>query len=158
LQKLGQDNLSFHQHLSQQNNWHGAGEKGLIKSKSTDAGEEEKTSIQKVITIADPFLCKYLSERRIPMDIARSFCQEIQFRIRDKNYCAIGFKNDAGGYELRSRFFKISTSPKAVSFIDKNTTEVKVFEGFFSFLSYRQLSKTSNTTDKFSGTQFTFFF
>jgi len=119
LQKLRQDNLSFHQHLSQQNTRHGAGEKGLIKTKATDAGEEEKISIEKIIPIENSFLCRYLHERRIPLDIAKSFCKEIHFTIKDKNYYAIGFKNDAGGYELRSLFFKLSTAPKASTFLDK---------------------------------------
>lgn len=139
LQKLRPDNLSFHQHLSHPNIRYGAGENGWLKSTATNAGEAEIISIQKVIAINNIFLCRYLHERRIPPDIANVFCKEIHFTIKDKNYYAIGFKNDAGGYELRSRFFKLSSSPKAPTFLDKNVDAIKVFEGFFSFLSHQTI-------------------
>jgi hypothetical protein len=53
----------------------------------------------------------------------------------------IGFKNNAGGYELRSENFKGSSSPKDVTFIDNRTDDVAVFEGFFSFLSFNIVNK-----------------
>lgn len=61
--------------------------------------------------------------------------------MQDRNYYAIGFKNDAGGYELRSRFFKLSTSPKSISTIKNNAVSICIFEGFFSFLSYVTICK-----------------
>jgi hypothetical protein len=137
LQKLNDHFLSFHRHPNHQNNGHGEGEKVYLNEQAKDAAEEEKISIQKVISITNPFLCKYLAERRIPLHIANAFCKEIQFKIKDKNYYAIGFKNDGGGYELRSRFCKLSSSPKTITFINMHTDEIKVFEGFFNFLSYQ---------------------
>jgi len=53
-----------------------------------------------------------------------------------KNYYAIGFKNNVGGYELRNEKFKASSSPKDISLIEDNTEKLTVFEGFFNFLSY----------------------
>lgn len=82
-------------------------------------------------------LLRYLEARKIPLQIAASYCEEIRYRARDKEYIAIGFKNNSGGYELRSPFFKGSSSPKGITFIDNGGSHVSVFEGFFDFLSHR---------------------
>jgi hypothetical protein len=52
---------------------------------------------------------------------------------------AIGFKNNAGGYELRDRKFKRSSSPKEITTIDNGADAVHVFEGFMDFLSWKVL-------------------
>ena len=50
-------------------------------------------------------------------------------------------KNNAGGYELRNEFFKGSSSPKYISYLDNNAKNIAVFEGFFDFLSYQTIHK-----------------
>ena len=48
----------------------------------------------------------------------------------------MGFKNNKGGYELRSKYFKGSSSPKYYTLIKgQNKTTINLFEGFFDFLS-----------------------
>ena len=81
-------------------------------------------------------LQRYLLQRRIPIDLADTFCKEIVYRTNDKEYSAIGFKNDSGGYELRSPFFKGSSTPKDITTIQNNRDQTSVFEGFFDFLSF----------------------
>jgi len=130
LQKLKQNNLSFHPHLvSSQKPIH-AVEKGKIKV----VGEREIVS-QKLI--------EYLSEKRkISLDVARRFCREIDFVLYDKKHTALGFKNSAGGYELRNEYFKGSSSPKDATLIENNhPNKCAVFEGFFSFLSFQMLAQ-----------------
>ena len=56
-----------------------------------------------------------------------------------KNYYAIGFKNDAGGYELRNEKFKASSSPKDITLIKNDAEKSTVFEGFFNFLFYHAI-------------------
>ena len=82
------------------------------------------------------FLLRYLNERKIDLKIAGSYCQEITYGFRDKKYTAIGFKNDSGGYELRSPFFKGSSSPKGSTSFHNGQDTICVFEGFSDFLSY----------------------
>jgi hypothetical protein len=60
---------------------------------------------------------------------------EIHYRLHDKQYFAVGFPNEDGGYEIRNRFFKGSIPPKAVSLIRQGSTMVNVYEGFVDFLS-----------------------
>ena len=82
-----------------------------------------------------PALLAYLRERGIPPDIATANCVEIHYKLHDKQYFAIGFPNECGGYEIRNKFFKGSIPPKAVSLIRNGSTTVNVYEGFMDFLS-----------------------
>jgi hypothetical protein len=94
--------------------------------------------------ITDLLLCSYLRKRKIDKSIADKYCDEVIFKIKDKEreFKAIGFKNNAGGYELRNEFFKGSSSPKYVSYFDNNVPDkIKVFEGFFDFLSYQTINQ-----------------
>lgn len=84
-------------------------------------------------------LLRYLKDRRIPPEIAYKYLTEVRYRIGDKTYYALGFKNDSGGYELRNEKFKGSSSPKDSTFIDNGVKEIAVFEGIFDFLSYRTM-------------------
>lgn len=86
--------------------------------------------------ITDYRLCNCLSQRKIPDELANKYCREVRYELYGKIYTAIGFKNNAGGYELRNPNFKGSSSPKDITLIDNGAKEVAVIEGFFSFLSY----------------------
>jgi hypothetical protein len=105
------------------------------------AGEKKETNGKILILDERPlnskFLYDYLQKRCIPPEIAERFCKEIDFLLYGKKYTAIGFKNNAGGYELRSQNFKGSSSPKDITFLDYNKEQIAVFEGFFNFLSYQ---------------------
>ncbi|MFT3749078.1 MAG: toprim domain-containing protein [Agriterribacter sp.] len=96
-------------------------------------------SILSVHSISSYPLQKYLHSRRINMEIADKYLKEVRYQIGDKTYYALGFKNDAGGYELRNASFKGSSSPKDSTFIDNGAKDIAVFEGFFNFLSYKNM-------------------
>ncbi len=89
-------------------------------------------------------LCSYLRKRKIDKSVADKYCYEVVFKVngKEREFRAIGFKNNAGGYELRNEFFKGSSSPKYVSYFNNNATDkIKVFEGFFDFLSYQTVNQ-----------------
>jgi Toprim-like len=96
--------------------------------------------IKKVKEIENKALVNYLEERAIhPTWMADIFCKEVYFSTSSKNYFGIGFKNDLGGYEIRSKYFKGCIGPKGITTIKKNTTNsFALFEGFFDFLSVFQ--------------------
>ena len=112
-----------------------------ILSDDKDAGETAIKIIAARQPIKDPSLGRYLEQRKIDKNIADKYCHEVIFTISDKEkeYRAIGFKNNAGGYELRNEYFKSSSSPKYVTYMDNKAASVKVFEGFFDFLSYQTI-------------------
>ncbi len=104
--------------------------------KNKEDEEAKKIKVIKEREISSFLLIRYLHKRRIPIDIAKKFCSEIDYELYGKNYYAIGFKNDAGGYELRNEKFKAGSSPKDITLIKNSVEKLTVFEGFFNFLSY----------------------
>ena len=56
-------------------------------------------------------LTEYLAERSIPYAVASRHCCRLNYGVRGKRYFAIGFPNVAGGYEIRSRYFKGCVPP-----------------------------------------------
>ena len=92
--------------------------------------EEARIKILYNKTISSLVLIRYLHKRNISLSIAEKFCNETIFRIYNKTYTALGFKNDSGGYELRNEFFKGSNSPKDITTIKNKDKKVVVLEGF----------------------------
>lgn len=66
--------------------------------------------VEDVLPLEIPALLFYLMERGIDLDTARAHCSEVHYRVADKPYFAVGFRNDTGGWELRNRYFKGCTS------------------------------------------------
>ena len=112
-----------------------------LDNRVTTEEKESQIEVTEVKTITSFSLRNYLKERKIDCDIANAFCKEVPFRMNDKNYFALGFANDAGGYELRNSFFKGSTHPKDITSIENNGINISFFEGFFDFLSYKTMMK-----------------
>ncbi|MCL6217038.1 toprim domain-containing protein [Zunongwangia pacifica] len=77
----------------------------------------------------------YLRSRNIPLEVARMYCKEIGYRINNREYFAIGLENSLGGWELRNKYYKNSSSPKSYSFINHSSDRLLVTEGIFDFLS-----------------------
>lgn len=99
-----------------------------------------------VFSITHPALIKYLWERCIDIEIARTVCKELHFDTRGKHYFGIGFPNIAGGYEIRNPFFKGGVTPKDISLFHNEEAKQScfVFEGFIDFLSFMMLRRKEN--------------
>ena len=99
-----------------------------------------------VLSITHPALIKYLGERCIDIEIARTVCKELHFDTRGKHYFGIGFPNIAGGYEIRNPFFKGGITPKDISLFHNEESKQScfVFEGFIDFLSFMMLQRKEN--------------
>jgi hypothetical protein len=105
--------------------------------------DNEQTSAITILSISairSQSLINYLHQRKIELSVAEKYLVEVHYETHEKNYYSLGFKNDSGGYELRSPHFKGSSSPKDTRFIDNGAKTVAVFEGFFDFLSYHSLN------------------
>jgi len=126
LQKFGVD-FSVHQ-------------PGLDRSFQKQYESEGKIQILQVKPLFSTPLLHYLSQRKIPLKIASELCQEVVYELGGKQYYAIGFENDSGGYEIRNAFAKISSSPKDITFIENGAKDVSVFEGFFDLLSFKAIN------------------
>lgn len=101
--------------------------------------EEPTFENVKVSRLSSPALLKYLSDRGIPRDIAQRYCVQVNYQLHGKDFYAIGFENNAHGYELRNHFFKGSYPPKHITRIANGNSRCNVFEGFIDFLSAERL-------------------
>ena len=99
-----------------------------------------------VLPITHPALIKYLEERCIDIETARTVCKELHFDTRGKHYFGIGFPNIAGGYEIRNPFFKGCIAPKDIShfYAEEPKKVCLIFEGFMDFLSFMTLRRKEN--------------
>ena len=85
---------------------------------SSDLPTDPALRLLSDIPLRHPALVGYLSSRGIDPIIASACCREVHYAVGGRNYFAVGFRNDAGGWELRSERFKGSVSPKHITTID----------------------------------------
>ncbi|THV61309.1 DNA primase [Flagellimonas alvinocaridis] len=84
-------------------------------------------------------LQNYLRSRKISAGTVKKFCKEIHYKISGRKYFAIGLQNRSGGWELRNRYWKGSTSPKDVSFMQNASKKLALVEGMFDMLTLMEL-------------------
>ncbi|MBD0279816.1 MAG: toprim domain-containing protein, partial [Flavisolibacter sp.] len=113
----------------------------LPASETTSESEEKRLIVMDEKPITSLHLCRYLYLRRIVINLAQRYLKEVSFELKGKQYTALGFRNNSGGFELRNEHFKGGSSPKDVTFIINKSETITVFEGFFSFLSYLSLAQ-----------------
>ncbi|MCC8035589.1 MAG: toprim domain-containing protein [Rikenellaceae bacterium] len=115
------------------------GSERLSTNRQLSVPNKSGIEILSVGKLRHPALFQYLSDRQIDLTTARKYCNEVRYSTNGRPYFAIGFKNDAGGWELRNRAFKGSSTPKNITTIDNGSDTVMVFEGFMDYLSYLSL-------------------
>ncbi|WP_245984157.1 toprim domain-containing protein [Gillisia mitskevichiae] len=106
----------------------------------TDTSEKEcGNTIIQVKPITKSYLKKYVRSRGISLEVARSYCKEVWYECREKSYYAIGLQNKDGGWELRSLYFKTSSSPKSYTYLQNENDNLVVCEGMFDLLSIAEI-------------------
>ena len=101
---------------------------------------ESKYEILSISEVKHNALIQYLKERRIENNI--HLLKEIHYKISNKEYFGIGFKNDANGYEVRNKYSKICIGRKDITTIKNNSNCLRIFEGFMDYLSFKQMEKS----------------
>jgi DNA primase len=105
-----------------------------------------KIIVTQTLPLNHKALLDYLQARNVDTHLARKVCQQVNFTINGKSNFAIGFKNNKGGWELRNKYFKGSTS-KDITIINPNVSKAGngsqclVFEGFMDYLSYLTMNR-----------------
>lgn len=90
-------------------------------------------------TIQHPALIKYLQGRGITN--FNNHITEIRYMNNGKKYFGIAFINDSKGYEIRNKYAKLCIGIKDVTTFVNGFEVVRVFEGFFDFLSFLECPK-----------------
>lgn len=110
---------------------------GGITPLRSQAPSMELISVQ---AVKHPKLLLYLTERGLQPSDVSPFLSEVYYRVSEKCFFALGFPNDAGGWELRNPYFKGCFAPKAITTIKgTDSHKLQLFEGFMDFLSWRKL-------------------
>jgi hypothetical protein len=93
-------------------------------------------------------LISYLHKRCISDEtISKVNLSNINYKLHGKQYYAIGFKNNSGGWEVRNKYFKGNLLKKDLTTVITGATSIKVFEGFMDYLSYLELAPTAPQCD-----------
>lgn len=96
---------------------------------------EEQITIKNYRNLQNTALIAYLEARKINIELSKHFCKEVYYYFRKKIYFSVGLENISGGWELRNKFFKNSSSPKDFTYFESGQKTLKVTEGMFDFLS-----------------------
>jgi DNA primase len=91
-------------------------------------------------------LIEYAQSRAVSREVLEKYCEEVMYHVDsapDRQFFAIGFKNNSGGYVLRSSISKRCSSsdittlgPDGMLTLSASSDKVIVFEGFMDFLSW----------------------
>lgn len=102
--------------------------------------------IKKVQDLQNAALIDYLESRKLNVETSKIYLKEIYYRANKKNWFGVAFRNDKGGWEVRSKYFKGGLMSKDITTIRKadNCEEVTIFEGFIDFLSILTEQKRKN--------------
>lgn len=111
LKQLSRD-FSFHQPVT-----------GLSNEEINHSESQIKIIAERTIS---SLALKGLKQRRIPINIAKEYCKKVIYKLNDKEYYNISFKNDAGGYESRDQYRKLSSAPKDLTTLPTGAKEAVV--------------------------------
>ncbi|MFC4686917.1 toprim domain-containing protein [Epilithonimonas pallida] len=108
---------------------------------------EASYRILKIKEIRHPALIQYLKSRKVLEQ--KHLLKEIEYEFYGRNYFGIGFKNNSGGFEVRNSYTKLCLGPKDITLVQERsepTAEIAVFEGFFDYLTFRNLENRFNSS------------
>ena len=103
-------------------------------------------SITKAQTLQNTILIDYLKSRCLNISLCTKYLCEVYYKINDKKYFGVGFKNDVGGIEIRNKYAKLCLGKKWFTRIKNNQSKVIVIESWSDFISlltlYPELEKS----------------
>ena len=106
--------------------------------------------ILNVREIQHPALIQYLKSRKVYEQ--KDLVKEIEYELNRKKYFGIGFFNNSGGVEIRNKYSKICLGKKDVTLIKNElniSNEILIFEGFFDYLTFKNLEKNENSNSDY---------
>ena len=107
--------------------------------------QNNNIEIKKIQDLKNQALIDYLQSRKIDLMTAQAAnIKEIYYinKNNNKNYFALCFENNSGGYEIRNSYFKGSLGTKDITLIEnENSDEINIFEGFLDYVTAIKISK-----------------
>ena len=112
--------------------------------------QEKEYKILNVLEIQHPALIQYLKFRKVYEQ--KELVNEVVYELNGKKYFGIGFFNNSGGVEIRNKYSKICLGKKDVTLIKNElniSSEILVFEGFFDYLTFKNLEQKENSNSDY---------
>ena len=109
--------------------------------------QKKEYEILKVRKIQHPALIQYLKSRKVYEQ--KELVKEVEYELNGKKYFGIGFFNNSGGVEIRNKYSKICLGKKDVTMVENQSSEICIFEGFFDYLTFKNLEKTENSNSDY---------
>jgi len=104
--------------------------------------QKKEYKILKVREIQHPALIQYLKSRKVYEQ--KELVNEVEYELNGRKYFGVGFFNNSGGVEIRNKYSKICLGKKDVTMVENQSSEICIFEGFFDYLTYKNLEKKGN--------------
>ena len=122
-----------------------------VENQTPRIKNHQTQEILKIQRLQNQALLQYLQSRKIEIDLAREYLQEVYFSQNGKNYFALCWRNDSGGIECRNKYFKglLQGGQKDITTIKGESENLFVFEGYFDFLSFLCLGLSSNKNNNY---------
>lgn len=117
------------------------------KFQNEEAKLQKECKILNVREIQHPALIQYLKSRKVYEE--KDLVKEIEYELIGKKYFGIGFFNNSGGVEIRNKYSKICLVKKDVTLVENQSSEICIFEGFFDYLTYKNLEKKENSNSDY---------
>ena len=109
--------------------------------------QQKEYKILNVCEIQHPALIQYLKSRKVYEQ--KDLVKEIEYKLNAKKYFGIGFFNNSGGVEIRNKYSKICLGKKDATLVENQSSEIIIFEGFFDYLTYKNLEKEKNSNSDY---------
>lgn len=118
----------------------------IVHNSSPKMLKDEVSKTFKIIDIKDNLHPLNLqSIVGLDVNINCDLFSEIWFEDGPKKYYGIAFKNDSGGYEIRSKYMNICLLKKDITTIKNDGKELLVFQDYPDLLTYKFLFETNES-------------
>ncbi len=117
------------------------------KFQNEETKQQKEYKILNVCEIQHPALIQYLKFRKVYEQ--EELVNEVEYELNGKKYFGIGFFNKSGGVEIRNKYSKICLDKKDVTMVENQSSEICIFEGFFDYLTYKNLEKKENLSSDY---------
>ncbi|NDP21458.1 MAG: hypothetical protein GZ091_10305 [Paludibacter sp.] len=92
-------------------------------------------SVERIQSLQNRILIDYLNTRKLNIEICKRYLDEVYYKIQDKKYFAVGFKNNKGHLEIRNKYAKLCLGSKWFTWINKCNSSIIVLESWSDFIS-----------------------
>ena len=117
------------------------------KFKNEETKQQKEYKILIVREIRHPALIQYLKSRKVYEQ--KELVKEVEYELNGKKYFRVGFFNNFGGVEIRNKYSKICLGKKDVTMVENQSSEICIFEGFFDYLTFKNLEKNENSNSDY---------